>query len=328
MRPAARRHGPRRSINIARFGASRAIASAPSSANCTSLVARAHATHWATGLGRIANMLPRSGTCGALPSVSDMQVCKGARGRRRPRMRASRRSACAGPARLLSLQEQVVHQGPAWLDRIATEALARWGLGAEVRQAVAERREALVASASNRAIRNRVAKLCELERRAVGAEIAARAGLTFVARVPEGFRARIQPAEGTGPPGAYAEVSDGERFVVLRATPAPARLAGPVRCGRPRRQGTARRRTGSGQRHRPLEGNLLAWARPGHPARRRLSVSLNGARSSPRALGHERHLGFGAGGTRPRGACVTVTPSPNVGCPLPSRHASCAFEHA
>jgi hypothetical protein len=50
----------------------------------------------------------------------------------------------------------------------------------------------------------------------LGAEITARSGLTFLARVPEGF----QPAERVGPPGAFAVVSDGERFVVLRATPA------------------------------------------------------------------------------------------------------------
>src|ERR1019366_6022169 len=43
----------------------------------------------------------------------------------------------------LSLKEQVVHRGPVWLDRLKTETLARWGLGADVRQAVAERREAL-----------------------------------------------------------------------------------------------------------------------------------------------------------------------------------------
>lgn len=43
----------------------------------------------------------------------------------------------------LSLQEQVVHQGPVWLHRVETKTLAHWGLDADVRQAVAERREAL-----------------------------------------------------------------------------------------------------------------------------------------------------------------------------------------
>jgi type IV secretory pathway VirD2 relaxase len=126
----------------------------------------------------------------------------------------------------LSLKEQVVHRGPVWLDRLETETLARWGLGADVRQAVADRREALRRLGIGPDDPDRVAKLRELERRALGADIAARSGLTFLARVPEDFRGRIQPAERAGPPGAYALVSDGERFVVLRATPALRALQG------------------------------------------------------------------------------------------------------
>jgi hypothetical protein len=126
----------------------------------------------------------------------------------------------------LSLKEQVVHRGPVWLDRLETETLARWGLGADVRQAVADRREALRRLGIGPDDPDRVAKLRELERRALGADIAARSGLTFLARVPEDFRGRIQPAERAGPPGAYAVVSDGERFVVLRATPALRALQG------------------------------------------------------------------------------------------------------
>ncbi len=125
-----------------------------------------------------------------------------------------------------SLKEQVVHPGPVWLDRVETEALARWGLGADVRQAVAERREALHRLGIGPDDPDRVAKLRELERRRLGAEMAARSGLTFFARVPEGFRGRIQPAERAGPPGVYAVVSDGERFVLLRATPALRALQG------------------------------------------------------------------------------------------------------
>ena len=126
----------------------------------------------------------------------------------------------------LSLKEQVVHRGPVWLDRVETKTLAHWGLGADMRQAVAERGEALRRLGIEPGDPDRVAKLRELERRRLGAEIAARSGLTFLARVPEGFRGRIQPAEGVGPPGAYAVVSDGERFVVLRATPALRALQG------------------------------------------------------------------------------------------------------
>jgi len=126
----------------------------------------------------------------------------------------------------LSLKEQVVHQGPVWLDRVETKTLAHWGLGVDVQQAVVERREALRRLGIGPDDPDRVAKLRELERRELGAEIAARSGMTFLARVPEGFRGRIQPAERTGPPGAYAVVSDGERFVVLRSTPALRALQG------------------------------------------------------------------------------------------------------
>ena len=127
---------------------------------------------------------------------------------------------------LLSLKEQVVRRGPVWLDRLQTETLARWGLGADVRQAVAERRDALRRLGIGPDDPERVAKLRELERRTLGADIAARSGLTFLARVPEEFRGRIQPADQAGPPGAYAVISDGVRFVVLRATPALRALQG------------------------------------------------------------------------------------------------------
>jgi hypothetical protein len=95
-----------------------------------------------------------------------------------------------------------------------------------VQQAVAARSEVLRRLGIGPDDPDRVAKLRELERRGLGAEIAARSGMTFLARVPEGFRGRIQPAERAGPPGAYAVVSDGERFVVLRATPALRALQG------------------------------------------------------------------------------------------------------
>ena len=126
----------------------------------------------------------------------------------------------------LSLKEQVVHRGPVWLDRLETETLARWGLGADVRQAVAERGETLRRLGIEPDDPHRVAKLRDFERRALGVEIAARSGLTFLARVPEDFRGRIQPAERAGPPSAYAVMSDGERFVVLRSTLALRALQG------------------------------------------------------------------------------------------------------
>ncbi len=126
----------------------------------------------------------------------------------------------------LSLKEQVVHRGPVWLDRVDAKTLAHWGLGADVRQAVVARREAMRRLGIGPDDPDRIAKLRELERRGLGVEIAARSSLTFLARVPEGFRGRIQPAERAGPPSTYAVVSDGERFVVLRATPALRALQG------------------------------------------------------------------------------------------------------
>ncbi len=126
----------------------------------------------------------------------------------------------------LSLAQQVVHQGPVWLDRLETKTLAYWGLGADLRQAVDRRREVLRGLGIGADDPDRVAKLRELERRALGAQIAARSGLTFLARVPEGFRGRILPAERAGPPDPYTVVSDGQRFVVLRTTPALRALQG------------------------------------------------------------------------------------------------------
>ncbi len=126
----------------------------------------------------------------------------------------------------LSLAEQVVHRGPVWLDRLETRTLAYWGLGADLRQAVDERREVLRGLGIGPEDPDRVAKLRELERRALGAAITARSGMTFLARVPEGFRGRILPAERGGPPDPYTVVSDGRGFVVLRTTPALRALQG------------------------------------------------------------------------------------------------------
>jgi hypothetical protein len=67
----------------------------------------------------------------------------------------------------LSLKEQVVHQGPVWLDRVETKTLAHWGLGADVQQAVVARNEALRRLGIGPDDPDRVAKLRELERRGV-----------------------------------------------------------------------------------------------------------------------------------------------------------------
>ena len=61
-----------------------------------------------------------------------------------------------------------------------------------------------------------------------------------------------------------------------------------------------------------------------------LSTLQNWQRELPATLGeryelrhaHDCHRGLGAGRMLPTGGCATVAPSPNVGSPLPSRHAS------
>jgi hypothetical protein len=126
----------------------------------------------------------------------------------------------------LSLTEQVVHRGPVWLDRVETKTLAHWGLGADVQQAVAERREALRRLGIGPDDPDRAAKLSEVERSAVGREIAGRSGLTFLVHAPDGFSGRAQRAEGPMASSAYTVVSDGQRFIVLRATPALRALHG------------------------------------------------------------------------------------------------------
>ena len=120
----------------------------------------------------------------------------------------------------LSLQAQVGHPGPVWLDRVQTDALAPYGFGVDLKRAVEQRSEALRRLGVQPDDPNRSARLRELERRALGGELAARSHLTFLPSVPDSFRGRVQLGDAGGPGAAYAVVSDGQRFVVLRDTPA------------------------------------------------------------------------------------------------------------
>jgi type IV secretory pathway VirD2 relaxase len=118
----------------------------------------------------------------------------------------------------LSLRAQVRHPGPVWLDRIKTDSLAPYGLGADLKVALEQRREALRQLGVERDDPNRFGRLRELERRAVGGEIGSRSGQAFLPNAPDAFRGRVDVYD-TGPSGgAYAVVSDGQRFVVLRTT--------------------------------------------------------------------------------------------------------------
>jgi hypothetical protein len=98
--------------------------------------------------------------------------------------------------------------------------LAPYGFGAELRRAVQQRREALRRLGVQPDDPNRPARLRELEQRAVGGQIAARSRQAFLPSAPDAFRGRVQLADA-GPFGTrYAVVSDGQRFILLRATAA------------------------------------------------------------------------------------------------------------
>ena len=118
----------------------------------------------------------------------------------------------------LSLTAQVRHLGPVWLDRVEAGSLAPYGFGAELKAAIAQRRDALRRLGVQPDDPNRSAKLRDLERRAVGGEIAARSRQAFLPTAPDAFLGRVQ-VDDAGPPGSsYAVVSDGQRFILLRAT--------------------------------------------------------------------------------------------------------------
>jgi type IV secretory pathway VirD2 relaxase len=120
----------------------------------------------------------------------------------------------------LSLQAQVRHPGPVWLDRVKTDSLAPYGLGAELRRAVEQRREALRQLGVQPDDPNRSAKLRALELRRVAREIAARSGQAFLTSPPDTFRGRVELANAGPSSTSYAVVSDGQQFILLRATPA------------------------------------------------------------------------------------------------------------
>jgi len=120
----------------------------------------------------------------------------------------------------LSAQAQIRHPGPVWLDRVDAGSLAPYGFGAELKGAIAQRREALRRLGVQPDDPNRSATLRDIERRALGGEIAARSRQAFLPNTPDAFRGRVQVGDAGSPGAAYAVVSDGQRFVLLRATPA------------------------------------------------------------------------------------------------------------
>ena len=123
----------------------------------------------------------------------------------------------------LPLDKTPGHRGPVWLDKVDEGTLAPWGLGAEVAQALSKRREALRAFGMAPDDPHRDGKLREMERRAVGEEMAARTGQQFVATTPERFRGKVR-AGSEGVP--YAVVTDGLRFILVPASRDLRSLAG------------------------------------------------------------------------------------------------------
>ncbi len=125
----------------------------------------------------------------------------------------------------LSLAEQVNYLGPVWLDRVDSQSLAPYGLGADVRKAFRDRLAALRQLGVPEDHSRRLPSLRELERRTVGEELAASSGRAFVQSVPDGLRGTVQihvAQAGT----AYAIVSDGRRLAAMPATAALRDLEG------------------------------------------------------------------------------------------------------
>jgi hypothetical protein len=105
---------------------------------------------------------------------------------------------------------------------VDAETLAAHGLGLDVRRAL-ERRKEILHERSRGTDAPSAAAQTELERRAVGEGMGARTGQIFLASVPDGFRGRLE----IGPEGSpFAVVSDGQRFVLVPATPELRKLAG------------------------------------------------------------------------------------------------------
>jgi hypothetical protein len=118
----------------------------------------------------------------------------------------------------LSLDQQAAERGPVWVDEVDPQTLAGHGLGAEVLAVIGRRREMLRELGIAPEDPERVAKLRELERRAVGEEAARRVGEAFLEQAPDRFRGRVI-GELPDRASSYVVVTNGRSFVLLEATP-------------------------------------------------------------------------------------------------------------
>jgi hypothetical protein len=98
---------------------------------------------------------------------------------------------------------------------VDSSALAPSGFGAEVGRALERRRAVLKGLGIAPDDPQKLAKLSELEVRAVGREMARGMGQTFLDGPPDRFRGRVQAAPEGAP---YVAVSDGARFVLVPAS--------------------------------------------------------------------------------------------------------------
>jgi hypothetical protein len=130
----------------------------------------------------------------------------------------------------LSVEQQVAHPGPVWLDRLRNDSLGRDHFGAELRDAIVRRGEALRKIDIQPDGSKRTEQLRDLERRTVAKEFVARTGQAFVENIPPAFRYRAanwtvlgdeRRARQGCPPGAVAASAHGRP---RRTTQAPATM--------------------------------------------------------------------------------------------------------
>jgi len=120
-----------------------------------------------------------------------------------------------GPA----LDTQVASPGPVWLDALGDRPLAPYGFGAEVRRALERRADRLRELGVDVDGRHTGFPTHEVERLAVGRQVADQTGRVFEAETPIGFRGRLDLVRG--PSGVqYAVVSDALRLIVVPVAPA------------------------------------------------------------------------------------------------------------
>jgi len=144
----------------------------------------------------------------------------------------------------LDLAEQVHYRGPVLLDQLASQPLAPYGFGADVRRAVGRRADALRALGIDPDDPARLTKLRELERHALGQGFAARSGH------PSSSSPRPTSKEGwssgtavpTGPPTPSSPTGRGSPWSRPPRPPRARRTGGVAQAGSRRQAARARSR--------------------------------------------------------------------------------------